>query len=90
MEVVTHDMMDVKIWISFQGNTSVVVPFVLCFGVEFLCCLYLMYVFIFLFKFGYMSGRQLGNSCSLGLRLLLIAAFPVHCLGETGVERITG
>ena len=31
---------------------SVVVPFVLCFGVEFLCCLNLMYVFMFLFKFG--------------------------------------
>ena len=30
---------------------SVVVPFVLCFGVELLCCLNRMYVFIFLFKF---------------------------------------
>ena len=27
-------------------HISVVVPFVLCFGVEFLCCLNLMYVFI--------------------------------------------
>ena len=25
---------------------------VLCFGVEFLCCLHLMYVFIFFVKFG--------------------------------------
>ena len=33
---------------SFQGDTSVVVQTVLCFGVEFLCCLSLMYVFIFL------------------------------------------
>ena len=30
---------------SFQGDTSVVVLTVLCFGVEFLCCLSLMYVF---------------------------------------------
>ena len=37
---------------SFQGDASVVVLFVLCFGVEFLCCLNRMYVFIFLFKFG--------------------------------------
>ena len=33
--------------------------FVLCFGVGFLCCLNLMYVFIVLVKFGYMSGRLL-------------------------------
>ena len=33
------------------GDTSVVVPFVVCFGVEFLYFLNLMYVFIFLFKF---------------------------------------
>ena len=32
---------------SFQGDTSVVVLIVLCFGVEFLCCFSLMYVFIF-------------------------------------------
>ena len=31
---------------AFQDNTSVVVLFVLCIGVEFLCCLNLMYVFI--------------------------------------------
>ena len=37
---------------SFQGDTSVVVLAVLCFGVEFLCCLSLMYVFIFLVQFG--------------------------------------
>ena len=37
---------------SFQGDTSVVVLTVLCFGVEFLCCLSLMYVFIFLVQFG--------------------------------------
>ena len=37
--------------ISFQGDTSVVV-LVLCFGVEFLCCLSLMCVFIFLVQFG--------------------------------------
>ena len=34
---------------SFQGDTSVVVLLVLCFGVEFLCCcLNIMHVFIFL------------------------------------------
>ena len=38
--------------ISFQGDTSVVVLVVLCFGVEFLCCLSLMCVFIFLVQFG--------------------------------------
>ena len=32
---------------SFQCNTSVVVLIVLCFGVEYLCCLYHMNVFIF-------------------------------------------
>ena len=39
---------------SFQGDTYVdlVVLTVLCFGVEFLCCLSLMYVFIFLVQFG--------------------------------------
>ena len=37
---------------SFQGDTSVVVLTVLCFVVEFLCCLSLMYVFIFLVQFG--------------------------------------
>ena len=34
------------------GNTSVVVLFVLCLGVELLCCLHLLYIFIFLVKFG--------------------------------------
>ena len=38
--------------ISFQGDTSVVVLVVLCFGVEFLCCLSLMCVFIFFVQFG--------------------------------------
>ena len=37
---------------SFQGDTSVVILFVICFGVEFLCCLNLMYVFIVLVQFG--------------------------------------
>ena len=37
---------------SFQGDTSVVVLFVLCLGVYFfLCCRLLMYVFIFSVKF---------------------------------------
>ena len=31
----------------------------LCFGVEFLCCLRLMCVFIFLVKFGQLSGLLL-------------------------------
>ena len=39
-------------YLSFQGETSVVVLIVLCCGVEFLCCLSLMYVFIFLVQFG--------------------------------------
>ena len=50
---------------SFQGDTSVVVRFVLCFGVDFLCCLNLMYVFIVLVKFGLLSGRLLGRSLGL-------------------------
>ena len=37
---------------AFQGDTSVVVLIVLCFGVEFLCCLSLMYVFLLLVQFG--------------------------------------
>ena len=37
---------------SFQGDTSFVVIFVLCFGVEFFCSLNIMYVFIVLVKFG--------------------------------------
>ena len=41
-----------RILLSFQGDTSAVVLFVLCFGVEFLCCLNLMHVFIVLVKFG--------------------------------------
>ena len=49
-------------------DTSVTVLIVLCFGVEFLCCLSRMYVSIFLVQFGLLSGRLLGNSCSLGLR----------------------
>ena len=35
---------------SFQDDTSVVIHGALCLGVEFLCCLHLMYVFIFLIK----------------------------------------
>ena len=37
-----------------QGDTSVtvVVLYGLCFGVDFLCCLNLMYCFIVLVKFG--------------------------------------
>ena len=34
---------------------------------NFLCYLNLMYAFIFLFEIGLLSGRLLGNSCSLGL-----------------------
>ena len=37
---------------SFKNKYIQTIPFVVCFGVEFLCCLNLMYVFIFLFKFG--------------------------------------
>ena len=37
---------------SFQGDTSVVVLIVLCFGVELLCCLSHMFVFIFKFNSG--------------------------------------
>ena len=40
------------ILLTFQGETSVVVLILLCFGVEFLCSLSLMYVFIFLVQFG--------------------------------------
>ena len=45
-----------------QTCTSVVVLFV------FLCCLILVRVLVFLVKFGELSDRLLGNSCSLGLR----------------------
>ena len=31
-----------------------------------------MYLFIFLVKFGLLSGRLLGNSCSLGLRYVFL------------------
>ena len=34
-------------YFSCQGDTSVVVLIVLCFGLEFLGCLHIMYVFIF-------------------------------------------
>ena len=37
--------------LSFQGDTSVVVLFVLCFEVELSCCFSLLYVFMFLVKF---------------------------------------
>ena len=36
-----------------------VVLIVLCFGEEFLCCLCLICIFIFLVKFGQLSGRLL-------------------------------
>ena len=36
-----------SILLSFQDDTSVVVIIVLCFGVEFLFCLHLLYVFMF-------------------------------------------
>ena len=39
-------------YITLQGDTSVIVLFILCFGVEYLCCLNLMYVVIVLLKFG--------------------------------------
>ena len=37
---------------NFRSHKDVVVLIVLCFGVEFWCCLNLMHVFIFLVKFG--------------------------------------
>ena len=37
---------------SFKGDASVVVLTVLCLGVEFLCCLHLICVFILFVKFG--------------------------------------
>ena len=42
-----------------------------CLGVEFLWCLHLMCVFIFL-----VSGHLLGNSCSLGLRYVFLVYVP--------------
>ena len=38
--------------LSFQGDTSVMVVIVLCFGVVFWCCLQLMYGFIFKLSLG--------------------------------------
>ena len=49
-----------------QGDTSVVVLVVLCFGVGFLRYLKIthsMYVFIYLVGLGQLSDRLLGNSC---------------------------
>ena len=34
---------------------------VLCLGVKILCCLHLVYVFIFLVKFRFLSGHLLGK-----------------------------
>ena len=45
---------------------------VLCLDVEFVRLLHLMYVFISKIKFGLLSGRQLVNSSSLGLRYVLV------------------
>ena len=35
-----------------------------------------LYVFIFLVKFGLLSGRLLGNSCLLGLRYVCLLYVP--------------
>ena len=43
---------------------------VLCVGVEYLCCLHLICVFIVLVRL--MSGRLFGNSCSLGLQYVSV------------------
>ena len=47
--------------IADRSKASVVVLFVL--ESFFLCCLDLMYVYIFLFKFGWLGGRLFGNGC---------------------------
>ena len=41
----------------FQSDFSVVVLIIFCFDVEFLCCLHLLYVFIYLVKFMSQSGH---------------------------------
>ena len=61
--------------------TSVVVLVVLCFGVQFLCCLHIMYVFIFLFMFELPPiGKQLLTPltiCSLSIKYLIVnLVFP--------------
>ena len=45
-----------------------------------MCCLNLMYVVIFLFKFEQLCGYLLGNSCSLGLRYVLHIFLIIACL----------
>ena len=40
--------------------SSIVVLFAVCFGVEILCCLHMMYVFIFLFSSGNRVAAYLG------------------------------
>ena len=54
--------------ITVCGVSNIIV---LCFGVEILRCLCLMYVCIVLVKFWYLSDRLLGNSCLLGVRYFL-------------------
>ena len=48
----------------------------LCFDVACLCCLQLIYIFIYLVKFWSLSGHLLGKSCSLGSRYVLFVLVP--------------
>ena len=64
------------------------VPFVLCFGVEFLCYLGLLCVFVFLFGFGWLGGRLLWvaarSACGVfsGCRCLVVSlVFPTSVFG---------
>ena len=48
---------------------------------NFLCCLNLMYIFIFLVKFRYLSGHVLGKKLLIRLRYVLWYRFLVVNLG---------
>ena len=52
---------------------DVVVLIVLCLGVELLCCYHLMCVFIFLVKFGWLSGHLLGKWLPIRLTVCFLS-----------------
>ena len=61
---------------SFQGDTSVVVLFVLCLGVLFFVMLAPYICYHILVKLRYLSGHLLGNSCSFGLLNVVMVLVP--------------
>ena len=55
-----------------RGYTCLYVPLKALFLVFFFCCLRLIYMFIFLVRFGKLSSRLFGNSCSLEVRYVFL------------------